>query len=151
MKEQADLHIGCAEVIEDLLAVCVDQSDGSFCLHDDSSLDQPVSAKVPYYNAVVPDVDCDLDLHCEPDLAEFVREGTPIHGFEKAKSELVVNTKERPNDRARYFALGKGICVHHGSYLCPSALPLWAPARESGTGALCVRNRLHAPRTEYTH
>jgi hypothetical protein len=41
--------------------------------------------------------------------------------------------------------------VHHGSYLCPSALPLWAPARESGTGALCVRNRLHAPRTEYTH
>jgi hypothetical protein len=126
VQEETNLHIGGPKVIEKLFAVRFDESDGGFYLHDHPSFDEQVSTEVAHLNTVVPDVDWDLDLDSEPDLAQLVREGTSIDGFEKAKSKLVVHPKERPNDRARYFAFRIGICVHRGSYLRPSALPLLA-------------------------
>jgi len=151
VQEQTNLHVSRTEVIEELLAICVHKSSSRLDLDDNSSLDEQVSAKVADLKAVVPDVDWDLDVDCQADLAELVREGTPVDGFEKAKSKLVVHPKKRANDRARDFAFRVGICVHRGSYLRSSALTLFAPARESVPTYCADRNRTNAPDIKRTH
>ena len=152
VQEETNLHVGGPKVIEELFAVRVDESDGSFHLHDHPSFDQQISTEVAHLNTVVPDIDGGLDLDSQAELGELVCERTSIDRFEKAETKLSVNGKERADDCACRLAFRKTLCVHlRGGSPRPSALPLLAPAHESGPRPLPVRNRSHAFRIEITY